>query len=59
MFPEEALHCPRCQKELPVDSFAENRNGPTSITWRCNECDLTILDHCTRYFRQKLATIQP
>jgi hypothetical protein len=38
------LTCPKCHKELAVDSIREYTNGKKRTYWECTDCDLSIMD---------------
>lgn len=38
------IKCPKCEKELDVDSVREHREGRKRIYWECKDCNLSIMD---------------
>lgn len=42
------IRCPRCTKELSIDSIREHKDGRKRIYWECYECHLSIMDRGTK-----------
>jgi len=40
----QVIRCPKCGKELEVDSIREHKNGRRRIYWECKEDNLSIMD---------------
>ena len=40
----DKMRCPRCSKELPVDSVREHKDGRKRIYWECAACGISIMD---------------
>ncbi len=40
---EEILKCPKCGKDMDVDSIRKHRDGKTRIYWECKDCNLSIM----------------
>jgi len=40
---KNTINCPRCGKELEVDSVREHRDGKKRVYWECGECDVSIM----------------
>lgn len=43
MIPIISLHCPKCNKELQVDSLREHTDGKKRLYWDCIQCDISIM----------------
>lgn len=38
------MKCPKCGKELEIDSVRNHRNGRVRTYWECEKCNLSIMD---------------
>jgi len=39
----DKMKCPKCGKELDVDSVRKHKSGRKRIYWECEECDLSVM----------------
>ncbi|HLD04449.1 MAG TPA: hypothetical protein VJG90_01905 [Candidatus Nanoarchaeia archaeon] len=42
--PTQTIQCPKCHKDLDIESIREHRDGRKRIYWECNDCKLSIMD---------------
>ena len=40
---EETLKCPKCEKDIEVDSIRKHTTGKTRIYWECDDCNLSVM----------------
>ena len=45
---DEIMNCPRCGKELEVDSIREHKDGRKRTYWECDDCGISIMDRGDR-----------
>jgi len=41
---DEKIDCPKCGKEIEIDSTREFKDGGKRIYWECKDCNLSIMD---------------
>lgn len=42
--PQQKIDCPKCSRELEVDSVRQHQDGRQRIYWECESCNLSIMD---------------
>ena len=40
----QPMKCPRCGKEILVDSVRQHRDGKKRVYWECNDCKISVMD---------------
>lgn len=40
---DQIINCPRCGKELDVDSVREHKDGRIRIYWECDDCNISVM----------------
>lgn len=38
------MKCPKCEKELEVDSIRKHSDGRERTYWECKGCNISIMD---------------
>ena len=40
---DSKMGCPKCGRELSVDSVRTHKDGKKRFYWECKECDLNVM----------------